>query len=421
MNVTNVMKISTILMFFLLFLHPSVAKTITVCDTCESPSIQEAVDSANNGDLIEIMGGGYRESVTVNKSLKIVGKGVVNLYPRGPKPGFELKASDTSIENINIIGGYAGVGIEDGNNISIRNCNITHNYYGVFSENSSDLEIAKNKISDNNYSIYLQLTRESIIEGNKISNSTIGLKLMESGKILVKENLINSRDAGIILFSSSKNTIEKNEVDQGIVILRSSENQLVNNNANLISLFSSDGNFISENSIGEYTNMQSNLNRFQFGTLNFTGYNFKFSTSEAEFAEYRLLSNEVNITIIPDIYTEEGFVTFETELPVQKLRDLDLQTIGIYKVKKDELEMVSHPSLDEPTASRVKINYTTEKSGIYLLAGKPEHPAPSPASPTPFRTTTSISTPEKRWVPGFELLPLAVGLLIVAILRRRRI
>lgn len=76
-------------------------------------TLQNVIDQASSGSVIFIPAGTYIESVTVNKSLTLVGAGANQTFfqPQSSEPAFRVKSSNVTIANMGITGG-AGYGIE---------------------------------------------------------------------------------------------------------------------------------------------------------------------------------------------------------------------------------------------------------------------------------------------------------------------
>jgi parallel beta-helix repeat protein len=181
-------KLSLIFMMaFCFLLVPSVqSATLTVCGSgCNSTTIQDAINLAGSGDIIEVDSGIYNESLVINKSLSLEGA-KSNIDPRGGAWGSG---------NISLID--AG---EGNNGILITASNVTVNGFKIM-ESGSDAEIFSLDFpfesaiytynnstelenitiiynwADGNYGsgIIIRYAKEPIIEYNYISNNGAGV------------------------------------------------------------------------------------------------------------------------------------------------------------------------------------------------------------------------------------------------------
>ena len=115
----------------------SFAKIITVDDDgpADFTTIQSAIDSANNGDTVFVKAGIYKELITVNKNILLVGEG-------REKTIITSRASDIGHVVVNfskegIIRGFTITGGQNNSGISgipaiIENNIVTNNTTGIF-------------------------------------------------------------------------------------------------------------------------------------------------------------------------------------------------------------------------------------------------------------------------------------------------
>jgi PKD repeat protein/nitrous oxidase accessory protein NosD len=164
------------------------ADVITVCKTgCNFSSVQDAINSAVDGDTIQVMSGSYNEVIDINRSVNLVGINSSGEYPHIGQytmpvavtistPGvvfegfdihgegehaIEIKASHVMITNITIVihrptaesdAIIEGAGLSD---ITISDSMMqSSGYNGIFFSNSQELTIERNFIMVNNESTY---------------------------------------------------------------------------------------------------------------------------------------------------------------------------------------------------------------------------------------------------------------------------
>ncbi|MBO8179085.1 MAG: hypothetical protein H0Z19_01170 [Archaeoglobus sp.] len=83
---------------------------------------------------------------------------------------------------------------------------------------------------------------------------------------------------------------------------------------------------------------------------------------------------------------------------------MDLSTVGIYYLGEDGWNKLSDSTFD---GEIIRTNFTTTHNGIYVFAGeKLEKPHGTPAE-------------QPKWIPGFESIIAAIGILLAIILRGR--
>jgi nitrous oxidase accessory protein NosD len=135
------------------------------------PTIQQAINEANEGDTIEVLPGTYTEQLTINKTLTIIGSGVKSTIIEAP-PLEELKLNviglpyivevndeaEVTIEGFTILGPEGtdcgqliGVSVLENGTINLKHSNIkgcTQNSVGVGFEGDGHATITKTFITD---------------------------------------------------------------------------------------------------------------------------------------------------------------------------------------------------------------------------------------------------------------------------------
>lgn len=227
-------------------------------------TIQRAIDAPEtlDGHTIQVDAGTYYESVTVNKSLTLVGENssttiidgsgadrVVNLtasnvnitgfrIQNGYHFGIYLESNNNTVSGnvvLNVSGGCIGAGGDASNNTisdnSIMNCQFgiclypwTHDIiisyntisntdiYAIYLWHSCYNRINGNIVSNNTNGILLDISTNNVIIGNKMtSNSNGGVYLLdESDSNTIIENIISNNSHGIHLYTSNNNTLYHN-------------------------------------------------------------------------------------------------------------------------------------------------------------------------------------------------------------------
>jgi len=220
------------------------------------PTIQEAINAAQNGSTILVNKGVYNENLRINKTLALLGIDRQSTVIEGTTSG-----SDT----VNII---------DADNVSVNGFTVTNGGTGTFRtgiglHNSSGCLISGNIITLNEWAgVELDGSNNNTVSDNIVSStigSTVGLVfgdgilLESSANNTISCNFItNSTRGGISLWRSysnciSGNTIEENEV--GVEALSGNNTLFGNNfihNLQAIAVSVTDDNIWSASGKGNY-------------------------------------------------------------------------------------------------------------------------------------------------------------------------
>jgi parallel beta-helix repeat protein len=248
-------------------------KTINV--PSDYPTIQEAINNAEEGDTVFVQSGVYYENVILNKSIALVGEDKEKTVIDGNGSGITLKISceRALVMNFTVKGGGSEA-YESGIFIAADGANVTEN---IIIENGL-------------YGIYLNNSFNSFIEGNIIRlNGGDGIVMSGSINITVINNIVMNNSFGIHLYSSHQNFILSNVLSWnslgGINLFYSSQNSLTNNSLienvgfGIILDYSSNDNKVISNNItstfGYGLTMGSGSNNtLRNNNLNANKYNF---------------------------------------------------------------------------------------------------------------------------------------------------
>lgn len=266
-------------LLFLLFLFlwvPSLqSKEIEVCPVCKINTIRAAVDMAEDGDVIRIKSGIYKEHgiEILDKSVKIIGEGypVVDAEMQGT--AITVKAEGFSIEGIKIINigtshtnDFAAILISRSKNFTIKNNRFENIFFGILIEKSSEGTILGNQIKSNSRiqaksgngihmwhsnnlrvknnqiigvrdGIYLEFTNNCVIEENLCKeNLRYGLHFMFSDHNEYLGNTFENNGAGVAVMYSKfiemrRNLFRKNwgSASYGLLLKEISDSELINN------------------------------------------------------------------------------------------------------------------------------------------------------------------------------------------------
>src|SRR6056297_2748433 len=167
----------------------SQAQEIEVCKTCEVKTIQAAVDMAEDGDILRIKSGTYKEHdiSIIDKSLTIIGEGLPVIDAEMEGTAISIRAENFSIEGLKII------------NVGRSH---TNDFAGILVSNSKNFEVKNNRLDQVFFGILLERSSEGTVSGNIItsnaksqSTSGNGVHIWKSEEITVKNNeIIGLRD-----------------------------------------------------------------------------------------------------------------------------------------------------------------------------------------------------------------------------------
>lgn len=226
------------------------AATIDVPD--DYPTIQQAINAANDGDTITVGNGTYYEHVVVNKTLNIKGSGFESAQISG---GVKISSDNVDLSGFTVSDGESGLMVYSINN-TIHDNNITGNYFeGIYLYFSSGNSFTSNYITKNGYGVRLTHSGGNVfrnnsifnnkwwgltVEGNEVSNFVEDADTSNTldGKPIYywvnKEDMIVPSDAGYVALVGCKRILVKDLAfyrnGQG-VLLAGTTDTIVKNNA----------------------------------------------------------------------------------------------------------------------------------------------------------------------------------------------
>ena len=167
----------------------------------EGELIQEAIDDANESDVIHINSGTYNEDITISKSITLKGDDKENTV---------IIANTESKETIKI-SATSNVEIKD---LKIKSKTSVQDYFpAVYVEYSSNCDINNCIIEDSNIGLWLKSSNDNTIENNIIKeNEEDGIMLTTSSSDnTITDNTIQNNGRGIYLETTSGNRIYLND------------------------------------------------------------------------------------------------------------------------------------------------------------------------------------------------------------------
>ncbi len=223
------MKISLIAaIIFLIGSAQSATMKVNPNDT-----IQEAIDSAQEGDLIEVQSGTYYENIDVSKriDLKGIGNPIVDSGKKGN--GITLSANGIVLEGFTIVNAREnGIKVLSNNNTIKANIVSGNLLCGIELYNSNNNTLSNNLAKNNQFGIGLRNSLNNQLVGNIVNNNNdSGIILFESSNNLLSDNIVRenkdpkrSEDQpghtvtyGIFIDNSMNNYIKENKVEDNNV------------------------------------------------------------------------------------------------------------------------------------------------------------------------------------------------------------
>ncbi|HXX88007.1 MAG TPA: NosD domain-containing protein [Candidatus Acidoferrum sp.] len=152
----------------------SVRGTTTIHVPDDYPTIQAAINAANDGDTVFVRTGTYYENVIINKTISLIGEYPSLTIINGSLGDvISVSADNVQIYDLHITFGLRGVHIDDATGTVIANNLIDYNNVGIELDYANGTDIANNLFDHNGDSaIYLYYSLGNTIVGNTISNTT---------------------------------------------------------------------------------------------------------------------------------------------------------------------------------------------------------------------------------------------------------
>ncbi|MBN1784291.1 MAG: right-handed parallel beta-helix repeat-containing protein [Candidatus Bathyarchaeota archaeon] len=234
------------LLFFIwvaILIYPTVKaepKTIVVPD--DFASIQEAIDSALDGDTVYVKSGEYHENLGIHKPISLVGENVdTTIIDGNPSEGFRIPitigSDNVSVSGFKILYGQNGIGVGEVKFCSISGNRIAGNQHGIVLFNSSYCNVTKNYFELIGLSSAIQLNHayNNLVSGNYINNCTEGIQIWQSSNnnTITENTITNCDDVAIRLQYTDNNTIARNDVSNsgtGTTIYVANNNTITKNN-----------------------------------------------------------------------------------------------------------------------------------------------------------------------------------------------
>ena len=226
-------------------------------DTIHVPAnyscIQDAIDCAEQGDIIFVGEGLYHEHITIDKSITLLGDNAV-IDGNGTGDVVAVKADDVTICGFAVRNGITGIHVSSSNS-TIENNLINDNRFGIIVRNADDNIILDNMILGNGYrGISVQNAENNVIIENTITrNHGNGIQLQHSMDNVIKDNTLSYNEhSGIFLRNSDGNVITDNSASRNrysIYLIHSNDNVIKADVIDEVSSAHSNDNLIDAKSV----------------------------------------------------------------------------------------------------------------------------------------------------------------------------
>ncbi len=191
------------------------AKTITVetDGSGDYDNIQDAVQNATDGDVIDVGQGTFDGDVSVWRSVSVTGAGTTKTFidlDNAVSYGLKITGDNVVVTGFNIKGsaGMPGYAIRiEAENVTVKNNVLaSHDDDAISTWASHNATIEDNDCSDNYDSgINLMGSNDCIIRRNTCKNSGTGIYVDGSNRILIEDNKCKDNDYGGITLDDSGN------------------------------------------------------------------------------------------------------------------------------------------------------------------------------------------------------------------------
>jgi parallel beta-helix repeat protein len=189
------------------------AKTITVDNSGgqQHMTIQDAVNASGDGDTIYVYNGVYRESITINKTINLIGEssqGVI-IQGEGFVEGIRIIADNANVSNLRVDNFSYGIYIKGQNNTVAHNIVTLAYQYGILLDSASNNTIEDNTITDSDQGIRLEYSAYNTVNANSVANNPFGIVLYYS----TQNNITSNVAANTAIIITGDNTVSNNTIN----------------------------------------------------------------------------------------------------------------------------------------------------------------------------------------------------------------
>lgn len=232
-----------------LILSPNIAWSETMV---VSGSIEKAVQSAVDGDVLTLKADVYKGPLVIDKSIHIIGEAGVVIEGDGKSSVITVLAPDVTIKNVEITGSGISLADQDSGifldktatNAVVENNRLIDNLIGIYVSGAKDSQIINNRITgrrdlrmnergngiqiwnapgtviENNDiefgrdGIFVTTSSKNIFRGNTLKNLRFAIHYMYTNRSTVSDNVSIGNHIGYALMSSTHLIVENNLSEQ---------------------------------------------------------------------------------------------------------------------------------------------------------------------------------------------------------------
>lgn len=228
--------------------HACVAALIQV--TPEGPALQQVINKASAGDVIEIAAGNYTGNFVIDKTLTLHGREGAILDGNDVGDVLRVRATDVVIRGLTIQNSgrdltymNAAVFVErSAARIHLQDNRIDTAGFGVWLDACADARVINNRVNghedvrsqDRGNGIHLYAVTGALVEGNEIWHARDGIYIDTSNNNVLRNNTIHDLRYGIHYMYSHHNRVEGNRTYRtrtGYALMQSHHLEVHNNHS----------------------------------------------------------------------------------------------------------------------------------------------------------------------------------------------
>jgi len=324
----------------------------------KSFSIQMAVNSAEDGDAIYVPPGKYTENLKINKSVKLIANGTVEIRPVNPKDNtVEILKDNATLIGFTLVnqGGICGIRVAGVAGYRITGNKILGGDYGLLIEDSSKGFVYGNEVEGCLFGIYFRESSGNTVSQNTVESCKYGISLSLCLNITVVRNRVANCTYGLYNHMSDRGNVSKNVFRgnmMGLVAARSVENQILLNEilSNFYGVHLDDVRI----SIVAKNNVSGGL----IGVKVQNSYNISLLNNAVRFSTNNIaIDSSLNMTVLGNMLEHakgHGIIAYETANSILSWNSISHCRVGI--------------SIENCRLNRVEGNLAVQNSyGLYLF------------------------------------------------------
>ena len=176
-------------------------KTIVVPN--DYPTIQSAIDAAQDGAVIYVKSGVYHENLKVNKSISLIGENrdstvIDGNSSEGYRAPIRITSDNVTVSGFTLRDSWDGIQLWEVSGCNVSGNRMINNHYGIMLGSVSGNSLIGNIINsvELGYGIYLLDGSNNVIEGNWITSSAEGIAVID--ELFKPDAVITSKNNSIL-------------------------------------------------------------------------------------------------------------------------------------------------------------------------------------------------------------------------------